>query len=68
MILRLLLLCALCAPAFALQNQLREHPSPYLAMHGDDPVAWQDWGPDAVALAREQVKLLFVSSGYISCP
>ena len=67
MILRVLLLLSLSAPVLALQNQLRDHPSPYLAMHGDDPVAWQDWGPEAVALAREQGKLLFVSSGYFSC-
>ena len=64
---RLLLLLSLCSPGFALQNQLRDHPSPYLAMHGGDPVAWQDWGAEAVELAREQGKLLFISSGYFSC-
>jgi uncharacterized protein YyaL (SSP411 family) len=57
----------LACPVGALQNQLIEHPSPYLAMHGEDPVAWQDWGEGAVALARETGKLLFVSSGYFSC-
>ena len=67
MLVRLLLLLSLCSPAFALQNQLRDHPSPYLAMHGGDPVAWQDWGAEAVELAREQGKLLFISSGYFSC-
>ena len=61
----ILILCA--APAWALQNQLAEHPSPYLAMHGDDPVAWQDWGEAAIAQAREQDKLIFLSSGYFSC-
>ena len=65
--LRLLLLLILATPALALQNQLRDHASPYLAMHGSDPVAWQDWGPDAVGLARAQGKLLFISSGYFSC-
>jgi len=66
--LRICLLWALLlAPAFALENQLRDHPSPYLAMHGDDPVAWQDWGEAALAQAREQDKLVFVSSGYFSC-
>ena len=63
----LLLALVLVAPAIALENQLRDHPSPYLAMHGDDPVAWQDWGPEAVALARGEGKLLFISSGYFSC-
>ncbi len=63
----LLLLLFLSLPVHALQNQLRDHPSPYLAMHGDDPVAWQDWGQPVIDLAREQGKLLFVSSGYFSC-
>ncbi|MCB1772325.1 MAG: thioredoxin domain-containing protein [Gammaproteobacteria bacterium] len=63
----LIALTLLMPPAQALENQLREHPSPYLAMHGTDPVAWQDWGPAAVDAAREQGKLLFVSSGYFSC-
>lgn len=63
----LIALMLLMPPALALENQLREHPSPYLAMHGADPVAWQDWGQAAVDTAREQGKLLFVSSGYFSC-
>ena len=62
-----LLLCTLTASAFGIQNQLQGHASPYLAMHGKDPVAWQDWGSDAVELARKEGKLLFVSSGYFSC-
>ncbi|MCB1798204.1 MAG: DUF255 domain-containing protein, partial [Gammaproteobacteria bacterium] len=65
--LRLLVLFLAAAPALALENQLRDHPSPYLAMHGNDPVAWQDWGPAAVELARKEGKLLFISSGYFSC-
>ena len=24
-------------------NQLTGHPSPYLALHADDPVLWQNW-------------------------
>jgi uncharacterized protein YyaL (SSP411 family) len=63
----LLLLLTVFAPALAVQNQLRGHASPYLAMHGADPVAWQDWGPEAVERARREGKLLFVSSGYFSC-
>ncbi|MFP4609430.1 MAG: thioredoxin domain-containing protein [Thiohalophilus sp.] len=50
-----------------LRNQLADHGSAYLAMHGEDPVHWQQWGADAVALAKEQGKLLYVSSGYFSC-
>jgi uncharacterized protein YyaL (SSP411 family) len=50
-----------------LVNRLAEHPSPYLAMHGDDPVAWQEWGPEAVSWARKTSKPLFVSIGYFTC-
>ncbi|MBD3670034.1 MAG: thioredoxin domain-containing protein [Gammaproteobacteria bacterium] len=51
----------------ALQNRLGDHPSPYLAMHGQDPVKWQSWDETAFKASREQDKLLFVSSGYFSC-
>jgi uncharacterized protein YyaL (SSP411 family) len=64
---RLLLTWLLAGPAFGLGNQLTGHPSPYLAMHGADPVAWQEWGREAVELARREGRLLFVSSGYFSC-
>ena len=50
-----------------LENRLAGHPSPYLAMHGADPVAWQEWNAETVARARRENKLLFVSSGYFSC-
>ncbi|MGD1983749.1 MAG: DUF255 domain-containing protein [Chromatiaceae bacterium] len=53
--------------AGGLSNGLQGHPSPYLAMHADDPVAWQDWGEPAIAHARETDRLLFVSSGYFAC-
>lgn len=53
--------------AAALTNQLKDHPSPYLALHGDDPVAWQDWAPAAAGLAREHGKLLYISVGYFAC-
>ena len=51
----------------ALVNQLAQHPSPYLALHGQDPVAWQEWNADTIARARRENKLLFVSVGYFSC-
>lgn len=51
----------------ALQNQLADNPSPYLAMHGQDPVAWQVWNAETLELARKEGKLLFVSSGYFAC-
>lgn len=68
---RALLLLALCLPlaaaASALTNRLAQHPSPYLALHGSDPVAWQEWNADTVARARRENKLLFVSVGYFAC-
>ncbi len=48
-------------------NQLQNHASPYLAMHGSDPVNWQEWTADTVARAKLENKVLFVSSGYFSC-
>lgn len=48
-------------------NRLANHPSPYLALHGSDPVAWQEWNADTVARARRENKLLFVSVGYFAC-
>ncbi|MBU1690261.1 MAG: DUF255 domain-containing protein [Gammaproteobacteria bacterium] len=53
--------------AAPLVNRLAHHPSPYLALHGADPVAWQEWNPATITLARQQNKLLFVSIGYFSC-
>jgi len=51
----------------ALSNQLKNHPSPYLALHGSDPVAWQEWGPAVLRRAKRENKLVYVSSGYFSC-
>lgn len=55
------------AESAKLENQLANHPSPYLALHGTDPVAWQEWNADTVARARRENKLLFVSVGYYAC-
>jgi hypothetical protein len=63
----LVVLLPLAAAAAPLANQLRHHPSPYLALHAADPVAWQEWGPAAVARARAEAKLLYLSIGYFSC-
>ncbi|MFV2061312.1 MAG: thioredoxin domain-containing protein, partial [Gammaproteobacteria bacterium] len=49
------------------KNQLLDHASPYLAMHGTDPVNWQEWNEETVARAKKENKILFVSSGYFSC-
>ena len=33
----------------------------------NNPVAWQMWGPEAIALAKKSNRLLFVSIGYAAC-
>jgi uncharacterized protein YyaL (SSP411 family) len=64
----LFVLYAANVPAWAERtNQLTNHPSAYLAMHGEDPVHWQEWGETAQQAAVHEDKLLFVSSGYFSC-
>lgn len=50
-----------------IKNSLLKHASPYLAMHGGDPVAWQEWNRETVDRAKQEGKLLYVSSGYFSC-
>lgn len=66
----LVVLCCLLAPAAQaapLVNSLQNHASPYLALHGGDPTAWQDWQVEAVERARREGKLIFLSIGYFSC-
>jgi uncharacterized protein YyaL (SSP411 family) len=51
----------------SLDNQLVDNPSPYLALHGSDPVAWQAWDEEAIVRSKAENKPLFISSGYFSC-
>ena len=62
-----LLFSALVLADEPLVNRLAGHPSPYLAMHGADPVHWQTWDQTAFKRAQRENKLIFVSSGYFSC-
>ncbi|MFK5914310.1 MAG: DUF255 domain-containing protein [Woeseiaceae bacterium] len=55
------------AQAAVMQNVLKEHASPYLALHGSDPVKWQEWNKETLARAKKEDKLLYVSSGYFAC-
>lgn len=54
-------------PAAEAANALAGNPSPYLAMHGQDPVDWREWGPAALQEAQASGRPLFVSSGYFAC-
>ncbi|HYP67926.1 MAG TPA: DUF255 domain-containing protein [Thiobacillaceae bacterium] len=56
-----------CASSVLPGNRLKDNPSPYLALHGEDPVAWQTWSAETLALARRSGRLLFVSVGYFAC-
>lgn len=48
-------------------NELDQHPSPYLAMHGQDPVQWHLWSAAVLKKAERLNKPLFISSGYFAC-
>ena len=48
-------------------NRLANESSPYLLQHKDNPVDWYPWGEDALRLAREADKPIFLSVGYSAC-
>ncbi len=51
----------------AFASPLKNHPSAYLAMHAEDPVNWQLWQRATLNQAKQQNKLIFISSGYFAC-
>ncbi|MXX15834.1 MAG: DUF255 domain-containing protein [Gammaproteobacteria bacterium] len=53
--------------AAAADNTLKDHPVPYLALHGEDPIHWQEWGPGVMEAARRDNRIVLVSIGYFSC-
>jgi hypothetical protein len=55
------------ADELKLVNRLGESRSPYVRGHMNNPVAWQMWGPEALALAKKHNRLIFVSIGYAAC-
>ncbi len=48
-------------------NRLVKETSPYLLLHAHNPVDWYPWGEEALAKARAEKKLIFLSIGYSSC-
>ena len=48
-------------------NHLINETSPYLLQHAHNPVNWYPWGDDALTLARELNKPIFLSIGYSAC-
>jgi uncharacterized protein YyaL (SSP411 family) len=49
------------------RNHLAGQTSPYLLAHQHDPIDWHPWGPEALAQARRDNKLIFLSIGYATC-
>ncbi len=50
-----------------LKNQLAGAASPYLRSAEEQPVAWQQWGPDAFRLARTFDRPIWLDIGAIWC-
>jgi uncharacterized protein len=59
------------SPAFAHEVQTGNHlagaQSPYLLQHADNPVNWYPWGEEALAKAKAERKMVFISVGYSAC-
>lgn len=62
-----LILLLVALPVSAGQSPLAGHPSPYLAMHAQDPVKWQLWDESILKRAKREKRLIFISSGYFAC-
>ncbi|KAK2791869.1 hypothetical protein FQN52_004310 [Onygenales sp. PD_12] len=50
-----------------LVNRLNQSKSPYVRGHMHNPVAWQLWDSEAIALAKQYNRLIFLSIGYSAC-
>ena len=48
-------------------NRLAQETSPYLLQHKDNPVDWYPWGDEALTLAKDVDKPIFLSVGYSAC-
>lgn len=48
-------------------NKLINEKSPYLLQHAYNPVEWYPWGEEALSLAKELDKPIFLSIGYSTC-
>jgi uncharacterized protein len=48
-------------------NRLAGETSPYLLQHAANPVDWHPWGAEALALARDGDRPIFLSIGYSAC-
>jgi uncharacterized protein YyaL (SSP411 family) len=51
----------------ARNNRLAAETSPYLLQHADNPVHWQPWDQQSLALARDENRPILLSIGYSAC-
>ena len=51
----------------ALINTLCNESSPYLLQHANNPVHWQPWNEESLALAKIENKPILLSIGYSAC-
>ncbi len=49
------------------QNLLGRESSPYLLQHADNPVHWQPWNDESLALAKQTDIPILLSIGYSAC-
>lgn len=54
-------------PQWIQANALERARSPYLRRHADNPVWWQEWSEQVLAVARASSIPLFISVGYATC-
>ena len=53
--------------SFPLANRLAAETSPYLLQHANNPVHWQPWDEQALAVARQEDRPILLSIGYSAC-
>ena len=49
------------------KNHLADAASPYLKQHRDNPVHWQIWSEETLALAQKNNRPILLSIGYAAC-
>lgn len=49
------------------ENKLINEASPYLRQHAHNPINWYPWGEEALKLAKDLDKPIFLSIGYSTC-
>lgn len=50
-----------------MNNLLNNEKSLYLRQHAENPVSWQPYTPETIAMAKRENKPMFISIGYSSC-